>query len=335
VPTDHDVAPFPPIRTLGPADLRSCVALSVDRGWSPEKNKWSLLLAASEVFGIDAPDGRGLAGAVVLTRWGPGFASVGMMLVAARYGRRGLGRALMEHLLRAAGENALVTLFATDMGRPLYEKLGFEAVRRNVSFVGTFRPDPNNSKKSGTLVPRSGSASPALPAMFSDSAAPVVPTSGTRTGPAWTIGTGPAGVIRTAGEADMPAILAVDRAAFGADRSRILTRLPGFADRIAVLEDGDGAAGYAAAWRNDVTSTVIGPLVAPDAAAAGRLVTALAADARTPVRLDLDPDRPELPGWAHAHGLEPTGRTVVMAHGDPAPRGAPDRLFTPISVALA
>jgi hypothetical protein len=54
-----------------------------------------------------------------------------------------------------------------------------------------------------------------------------------------------------------------------------------------------------------------------------------------PVRLDLDPDRPELPGWAHAHGLEPYGRTVVMAHGDLAPRGIPGHLFTPISVALA
>ena len=94
--------------------------------------KWSLLLAASEVFGVDAPDGHGLAGAVVLTRWGPDLAAVGMMLVAARYGRRGLGRALMEHLLATAGDDATVTLFATDMGRPLYEKLGFAAVRRNV-----------------------------------------------------------------------------------------------------------------------------------------------------------------------------------------------------------
>jgi GNAT superfamily N-acetyltransferase len=64
--------------------------------------------AASEVFGLDAPDGKGLAGAVVLTRWGTDLASVGMMLVAARYGRRGLGQALMEHLLRAAGEDCTV-----------------------------------------------------------------------------------------------------------------------------------------------------------------------------------------------------------------------------------
>ena len=100
------------------------MALSVDRGWSPERSKWSLLLGACQTFGVDAPDGRGLAGAVVLTRWGPDLASVGMMLVAARYGRRGLGRGLMEHVIAEAGD-ATVTLFATDLGRPLYEKLGF------------------------------------------------------------------------------------------------------------------------------------------------------------------------------------------------------------------
>jgi GNAT superfamily N-acetyltransferase len=283
---------FPPIRRLGPADLKRCVALSLDRGWSPERAKWSLLLAACEVFGIDAPDGNGLAGAVVLTRWGPDLASVGMMVVAARYGRRGLGRALMEHLLATAGEGAVVTLFATDMGRPLYEKLGFTPVRSNVSFLGRLRRDAPGR----TDAP---------------------------------------GLVRPAGRADMPAILALDRAAFGADRGAIIGRLPGFADQIAVIEHVHGIAGYAAAWRNHVTSTVIGPLVAPDAAAATRLIAELATRVKTPIRLDLDSDRPELPGWAHAHGLEPVARTIVMAHGDLSPRGTPERLFTPISVALA
>jgi GNAT superfamily N-acetyltransferase len=293
---------FPPIRRLEPGDLKRCVALSVDRGWSPERSKWSLLLAASEAFGLDAPDRRGLAGAVVLTRWGPDLASIGMMLVAARYGRRGLGRALMEHVLAEAGQ-ATVTLFATDMGRPLYEKLGFQPVRRNVSFTGAFRPD------------RARASAPP----------------------------GAAGCERAATEADLPAILTVDRAAFGADRGRVLRRLPGFADRIAVLADPShhadhsqhGITGYAAAWRSTPSSTVIGPLVAPDPQAAERLIVDLAAHAHGSIRLDLDPDRPELPAWAHAHGLEPVSRTTVMARGDLTPRGTPNRLFTPISVALS
>jgi len=311
VPADS----FPPIRRLGPADLTQCVALSVDRGWSPERAKWSLLLAACEVFGVGAPDGRGLAGAVVLSRWGADYASAGMMLVAARYGRRGLGRALMTHLIAAAGEAATVTLFATDQGRPLYEKLGFAPVRRNVSFVGEFRAD--NSKHRAAAGGRAP-ASPDAPANWPED-------------------------VRVATDADLPAILAFDKAAFGADRGRVLARLPSFADRVVVLEApagpgepaGRSVVGYAAAWRNEPASTIIGPLVAPDGEAAKRLVTALAAGARTPVRLDLDPDRPELPGWATARGLEPAGITVVMAHGKHAARGTPERLFTPVSVALA
>jgi N-acetylglutamate synthase-like GNAT family acetyltransferase len=285
VVTDRNGVPFPPIRRLGTGDLRHCVALSVDRGWAPERSKWALLLAETEAFGVDAPDG-GLAGCVVLARYGQDLGSVGMMLVAARYGRRGLGRALMEHLLAEAGV-ATVTLFATDQGRPLYEKLGFRAIRRNVAFVGAFRPEP-----------------------------------------------GAVGTSRPATQEDMPAILDLDKAAFGADRSRLLLRLPAFAERLLVFETAGGIAGYAAAWRNE-SATVIGPVVAPDDAAARQLIAGLAAQARGPIRLDLDPDRPELPRWAFARGLQPVSRNAVMAHGQWQPRGTPDRLFAPISVALA
>jgi Acetyltransferase (GNAT) domain len=234
----------------------------------------------------------------VLARYGPDLGSAGMMLVAARYGRRGLGRALMDHLLAEAGA-ATVTLFATDQGRPLYEKLGFRVIRRNVAFAGAFRPDP-------------GAVGPSRPAA---------------------VGPGAGRPVRPAADADMPAILGADKAAFGADRSRLLLRLPAFAERLLVFETADGIAGYAAAWRNEA-ATVIGPVVAPGAEAARQLITGLAAQARGPVRLDLDPDRPELPRWAFAHGLQPVSRNAVMAHGDWRPRGTPDRLFAPISVAL-
>ena len=232
---------------------------------------------------------------MVLTRWGPDLASVGMMLVAARYGRRGLGRALMEHVIAEAGE-ATVTLFATDLGRPLYEKLGFQPVRRNVSFVGTFRPGRADAS-TGAGASR-------------------VHASGH--------GGRPAGDPRR--------------------RPRRLRRRPRpHPHPAARLRRPDRRArptrarhrGYAAAWRNTPSSTVIGPLVAPDAEAAKQLVTDLAAHAHGTIRLDLDPDRPELPAWAHKHGLEPVGRTLVMARGELTNRGTPDRLFTPISVALA
>jgi len=312
VPSDRNGVPFPPVRRLRPDDLRHCVRLSVDRGWLPEKAKWSLLLEVSEVFGIDAPDGGdrdggdgtdggdgALAGAVVLTRYGADLASVGMMLVAARYGRMGLGRALMEHLLAEAGD-ATVTLFATDLGKPLYDKLGFRTIRRSAAFTGPFSADP---------------AEPA-----ENTATGTADNSKMRT--------------RPAAAADMASIIDIDKAAFGADRSRLLRRLPAFAGQLLVLETGRSIAGFAAAWQNH-TSTVIGPVVAPDGAAARRLIGDLAAGIRGQVRLDLDPDRLELPAWAVRHGLQPAGLNAVMAYGDRPPPGDPARLFTPISIALA
>jgi len=293
---------FPDIRPLGPDDLKGCAELSVDRGWWPERGKWALLLAESEAYGVDAPDGRGLAGTVVLTRWGADRAAIGMMLIALRYGGRGLGRTLMEHALRVAGDGVAVSLFATDSGRPLYDKLGFQPVRRNVAYRGQFRVDAK-ARGSRKREAREGAA-------------------------------GTPGDVRVATEADLPAILTLDRAAYGADRERMLPRLPGFADRMVVFEASEGIAGYAAAWRTE-TFTVIGPLIAPDGEAARRLVTDLAVHSPVAVRLDLDPDRPELPAWAHAHGLIPTERTALMTHGDLTPRGIPERVFTPISVAMA
>jgi len=293
---------FPVIRRLGADDLKSCAALSVDRGWWPERAKWSLLLAASEAYGVDAPDGQGLAGTVVLTRWGADRAAIGMMLTASRYGGHGLGRALMEHALRAAGEGTAVSLYATGAGRPLYEKLGFKPVRRSVAFRGQFRggsPTSNRRKSEA----RAGT-----------------PES--------------SGNVRVATEADLPAIIAQDRVKYGADRERMLARLPGFADRIVVFEASEGIVGYAAAWRTEAFM-MIGPLVAPDGAAARRLVTDLAAHSPVAVRLDLDPDRPELPGWARACGLAPTERTVFMTRGDLTPRGIPEHVYTPYSVACA
>ena len=109
---------FPDIRRLGADDLRACAALAVDRGWWPERAKWLLLLEASEAYGVDAPDGQGLAGSVVLTRWGADVAAIGMMLTASRYGGQGLGRALMEHALRAAGEGTAVSLHAFSPSGP-------------------------------------------------------------------------------------------------------------------------------------------------------------------------------------------------------------------------
>ncbi|MER5178599.1 GNAT family N-acetyltransferase [Streptomyces sp. NPDC002896] len=131
-----------PIRQLTPRDLKSCADLSQDRGWPREEHKWRLLLTAGTGYGIDDPDG-GLVSACVVTEYGPreraDLAAVGMVLVAERHSRKGVGRRLMRHVIARAGATPL-TLHATSAGRPLYEELGFKAVGQAEMVRGHFRP---------------------------------------------------------------------------------------------------------------------------------------------------------------------------------------------------
>ncbi|MFD8010038.1 GNAT family N-acetyltransferase [Streptomyces sp. NPDC058955] len=126
-----------PVRRLDPTDLLACADLSENRGWPREEHKWGLLLTAGTGYGIDDPDGDGLLACCVVTSYGPELSAIGMVLVAERYARRGVGRRLMEYVLEAAGETPL-TLYATPNGRPLYEGLGFTVFGRSEMVKGRF-----------------------------------------------------------------------------------------------------------------------------------------------------------------------------------------------------
>ena len=132
-----------PIRRLTLRDLTACADLSEDRGWPREEHKWGLLLSAGKGYGIDDPHG-GLVTACVVTEYGPysepDLGAIGMVLVAERHSRQGIGRRLMRHVLSAMGTTPL-TLHATPYGRPLYEELGFKLTGRTEMLQGRFTPD--------------------------------------------------------------------------------------------------------------------------------------------------------------------------------------------------
>ncbi|MFF1393168.1 GNAT family N-acetyltransferase [Streptomyces sp. NPDC058287] len=131
-----------PIRRLTPRDVTACADLSEDRGWPREEHKWGLLLAAGTGYGIDDPDG-GLVSACVVTDYGPPnrptLSAIGMVLVAERHARRGIGRRLMQYVVEQADTTPL-TLHATPYGRPLYEELGFKVTGRAEMVRGRFTP---------------------------------------------------------------------------------------------------------------------------------------------------------------------------------------------------
>ncbi|MFE5791655.1 GNAT family N-acetyltransferase [Streptomyces sp. NPDC056503] len=126
-----------PVRRLDTTDLLACADLSENRGWPREEHKWGLLLAAGTGYGIDDPDGDGLLTCCVVTSYGPDLASIGMVLVAERYARQGVGRRLMRYVMEQAGETPLA-LYATPNGQPLYEGLGFTEIGRSAMVKGHF-----------------------------------------------------------------------------------------------------------------------------------------------------------------------------------------------------
>ncbi|MFH8976501.1 GNAT family N-acetyltransferase [Streptomyces sp. NPDC017890] len=131
-----------PIRRLTLRDLTACADLSEDRGWLREEHKWGFLLTAGKGYGIDDPGG-GLVSACTVTEYGPharpSLAAIGMVLVAERHSRQGVGRRLMRHVVSALGPTPL-TLHATPYGQPLYEELGFKATGRVEMVRGRFAP---------------------------------------------------------------------------------------------------------------------------------------------------------------------------------------------------
>ncbi|MEW5353387.1 GNAT family N-acetyltransferase [Streptomyces sp. 16-176A] len=135
------------IRRLTLRDLTACADLSENRGWQREEHKWGLLLTAGKAYGIDDPDGGLVAGCVV-TEYGthdrPDLGAIGMVLVAERHARQGIGRRLMRHVLSLMGPTPL-TLHATPAGRPLYEELGFKVTGRAEMVVGRFVPEDTPS----------------------------------------------------------------------------------------------------------------------------------------------------------------------------------------------
>ncbi|WP_416478232.1 GNAT family N-acetyltransferase [Streptomyces sp. LKA04] len=136
-----------PIRRLTLRDLTACADLSEDRGWPREEHKWGFLLTAGKGYGIDDPGG-GLVAACTVTEYGPheqpSLAAIGMVLVAERHARRGIGRRLMRHVVAALGTTPL-TLHATPSGRPLYEELGFKVTGRALMVRGRFAPAGSGS----------------------------------------------------------------------------------------------------------------------------------------------------------------------------------------------
>jgi len=97
-------------------------------GWNQTESDWRNLLdlAPDSCFGLECEGA--LAATTTAVCYGRSLAWIGMVLTDPYYRRCGFARRLLEHVLEvlAGKQVAWIKLDATDMGAPLYRKLGFE-----------------------------------------------------------------------------------------------------------------------------------------------------------------------------------------------------------------
>jgi GNAT superfamily N-acetyltransferase len=116
------------VRHLKTSDLDDLLVLSGAAGWNQTAADWERTLALSGEFayGIEA-SGR-IVSTTTAVRHGLDLAWIGMVLTHPEHRGKGYARQLLEHTLkqlRSAGV-PWVKLDATEQGRPIYAKLGFE-----------------------------------------------------------------------------------------------------------------------------------------------------------------------------------------------------------------
>ncbi len=203
------------VRSLSAVDIPAAMRLTEAAGWNQTESDWRNLMALAPdgCFGLDC-DGELRATATAVC-FGRDLAWIGMVLTDCRYRGRGFARRSMEHALAFLRDREVgwIKLDATDMGRPLYERLGFQvegAVERWMR---------------------------------------------------------PAGQLARIGAASCPFEMdeALDREAFGADRSRLLSVLAG------IESVSDPGAGFAMG-RGGARAAYFGPCVARSADSARKLL---------------------------------------------------------------
>lgn len=115
------------IRRMGPEDIPAAMRLKDAAGWNQTEQDWANILALEpEGCWVYEHEGQ-IAASTTVICYGRDLAWVGMVLVLPPFRGRGYARVLMQHAVRFLEQRqiAAVRLDATEMGRPLYAKLGF------------------------------------------------------------------------------------------------------------------------------------------------------------------------------------------------------------------
>jgi GNAT superfamily N-acetyltransferase len=113
------------IRIFETSDAAAALTLSRAVGWNQTLEEWALAIEMNPM-GCFALESEGMVVATTTTiRYGTDLAWIGMVLTHPEFRGRGFARSLMECAVDYLSDVETIKLDATEMGAPLYRKLGF------------------------------------------------------------------------------------------------------------------------------------------------------------------------------------------------------------------
>jgi GNAT superfamily N-acetyltransferase len=115
----------PTIRLLTTDDLDQASGLSATAGWNQRVADWRMLLQLAPAGSFAAIDDGTIVGTAIGIDYGT-FGWIAMMLVDPAWRGRGVGARLLEAAMGAVPPEIPIRLDATPLGRPLYQRYGFE-----------------------------------------------------------------------------------------------------------------------------------------------------------------------------------------------------------------
>src|SRR5688572_426297 len=115
----------PDIRLLTTRDLDGAFGLSVGAGWNQRLADWGMLLKLAPAGSFAAVADDRIVGTAIGIDYGT-FGWIAMMLVDPAWRGRGVGARLLESAMGAVPPGMPIRLDATPLGRPLYQRYGFE-----------------------------------------------------------------------------------------------------------------------------------------------------------------------------------------------------------------
>lgn len=130
--------------------IPQAVSLSTALSWPYRAEDWRFAFDLGH--GIAVENDTGLAATALWWPYEPAFASFGMIIVAPALQGRGIGRLIMDELLRQADGRTII-LNSTREGYRLYERLGFVPCGQVNQHQAVLVAAPPESRASGAVRP--------------------------------------------------------------------------------------------------------------------------------------------------------------------------------------